>query len=517
MANGIQYNQRKIFKNPSITKCLCPLIRLYTIEVQMMKGGKPMRRIIALFALLFTLALPSVSLADARALLIACSDFVTQPDLGSAISGNVQMIASALLGISPRLAGLSIEDGTIGTAEALDAAIGHAFSEANEDDLSILYLCTHGILSSSDDDLAYLLLSDGEAETTLSGSDLCRMLAPIQGDKLVILDACYSGALIGRGANPIAAEPFLLDTSIHVLTSAAGHESSWYYDSDQLSAGAISYFASALSSGLGLYGAPEADINSDGQISLRELHQYLNAAVPSSSCQLMTADDTLSLPTVSRAMLSRPLSGFAYGESLLSAEQPAFDFSFTVTSETTVQYRLIDFDEGKWNWENAKTFLDSGDDSSGQLTPGRKNRTLMLTEVAPSESGYLMLQVFSLTGDELVLCSEQLIAVQPAQTEAALSISAPSCFTPGGTELAISIHSAVPAEITVSVHDAHGSLIRRICQSHMTRPSPDNMSCLYWDGRNQSGTLVSPGLYTITAEAYIGTQRVKVTSDVTLF
>ena len=478
-----------------------------------------MRRFLLLVVMLYMLALPSLSLADTRALLIACSDFVTQPDLGSAISGNVQMIASTLLGISPRLSGLSIEDGTIGTADALDLAILDAFEEADEDDLSLLYICTHGILSSSDDELAYLLLSDGETETTLSGGDLCQMLAPIQGDKLVILDACYSGALIGRGTNPIAAEPFLLDTSIHVLTSAAGHESSWYYDSQHLSTGAISYFASALSSALGLYGVPEADVNGDAQISLRELHQYLNAAVPSSSCQLMTSDESLSLPAVSRAMLTRPLTGFSYGEQLLSADSPTLDFSFTVTNETAVQYRLIDFDEGKWDWENAKTFLDGGDDGSGLLFPGRKSRTLTLSEVMPEDSGYLMLQVFSLSGDALMLCSETLIAVQPAVsvTSQSLSLSCAETFSPGNTELAISVHSMIPAVITVSVHDAQGALVRRICQSHLTRPSHEDTTLIYWDGRDQYGAIAAPGLYTVTAEAYICGSRVKATADVTLF
>lgn len=495
------------------------LIRLYPIGAQKMKGGKPMRRWFRLLTTLILLMLPCVSLADTRALLIACSDFVTQPDLGSAISGNVQMIASALLGVSPRLSGLSIEDGTIGTADALGAAIGDSFSEADEDDLSILYLCTHGILSSSDDGLAYLLLSDGKTETTLSGGDLCNMLAPIQGDKLVILDACYSGALIGRGAHAHAAEPFLLDASIHVLTSAAGHESSWYYDSQHLSTGAISYFASALSSGLGLYGIPEADMNGDTQVSLRELHQYLNAAVPSSACQLMTANDTLPLPAVSKSMLSRPLTGFAYGETLLSADSPALDFSFTVTSETAVQYRLIDYDEGKWNWENAKTFMDSGDNDGGLLSPGRKNRTLSLSEVSLNDSGYLMLQVFSLSGDTLTLCSESLIAVQPAvfSESSDFVVSCSDTFSPGSLELDIAVRSAIPAAITVSIHDAQGMLVRRLCQSHLTRPSADSTTHIYWDGRSQSGQIAPPGLYTVTAEAYIGGSRVKATADVSLF
>ena len=496
-----------------------------------MKGGKPVRRLLPILALLFAALVPSVSLADTRALLVACSDFVTQPDLGSAISGNVQMIASALLGVTPRLAGLSIEDGTIGTDASLNASITNAFSEADENDLSILYLCTHGLLSSSDDGLAYLLLSDGVTETALSGERLCQMLAPIQGDKLLILDACYSGALIGRGIPstqpspdgiltgtfPPSAEPFLKDTSIHVLTSAHGYESSWYYDSQHLSTGAISYFASAISSVLGLYGTPEADLDADAAISLRELHHYLNTAVPSSSCQLLSADDSLSLPVVDRALLSRPLSGFSYGESLLSADMPMLDFSFTVSKETAVQYRLIDFDKGKWDWEHAKTFLDSGDDENGSLSPGRKTRTLTLSEVASSDSGYLMLQIFSLSGNELTLCSERLIAVQPTQSDAPFSLRVPETYSPGSEELSIAVSSGVPAALTVAVHDAQGALVRRICQSQLTRPRPEGTTHVYWDGFNQQGERVPAGRYTIIAEAVICGKRTKTSADVTLF
>lgn len=91
--------------------------------------------------------------------------------------------------------------------------------------------------------------------------------------------------------------PFLADSSIHVLTSASGFESSWYYDSEGLTTGAVSYFASALSSGLGLYGKPEADMNNNGEVTLEELRRYLSAAVPSSSVQLLSAQaNTLTLP-----------------------------------------------------------------------------------------------------------------------------------------------------------------------------------------------------------------------------
>ena len=488
-----------------------------------------MKKLRALFAaVLLFLSLPALcSAAAMRALLVACSEFVTQPSLGNASSGNLQMIGSALLGVSPRLEGLSIEDGTIGTVEALGAAVADAFGEAAEDDLSILYLCTHGVLSSSDDEQVYLLLGDGRQESPLSSAQLYELVAPIQGEKLLILDACHSGALIGRGYPGLlpgeipAAEPkgysgaLSGDPSVHVLTSATGAESSWYYDSKGLSSGALSYFASAFSVGLGLYGNAEADLNGDGGVTLAEMQRYLNESVPSSSSQLLSVRaDSLVLPAADRAMLTRPLSGFTYGPSLLSTADPTLDFSFTASRESAVQYRLVDYDNGRWNWEEAKVFLDEGADGSGVVPAGRHSRSLALADIAPDDSGYLMLQVFSVTGGELILCSERLIAVQPAVSAAQLSIASRGSFVPGSGELPVTVSLSVPAQITLSVFDAQGSLVRRICTSQLTRPGVGSVTHLYWDGRNSAGEYVSDGTYTLCAEASVSGKRQKAVCSV---
>lgn len=493
-----------------------------------------MRRIRFLFlALLASLALlfPSCALAATRALLIACSEFTSQPDLGAASSGNLHLIGSALIGANPRLEVLSFEDGTIGTRSAFERAVSDALGAADENDLSILYLCTHGVLSSSDDRQVYLLLGDGESETPISAQELFSIVSSIQGEKLVILDACYSGALIGRGlpapsillpgeipAPRRPQEPVLLpaDPSIHVLTSADGTESSWYFDSDHLTTGAISYFASAFATGLGLYGSAEADANGDGSVSLAEMQRYLNVAVPSSSSQLLSAHaDGVFLPTTSGPMLSRPLTGFTYGPSLLLTDDPTLEFSFTAAQETAVQYRLIDFDSGRWNWEEAQTFLDEGDDGRGLLAPGRKTRSLTLPQIAPQDSGYLMLQVFSVMNGNLVLCSERLIAVQPAQSDAGLSVSCRGSLVPGLGELPIVVEAEVPVELTVSVLDETGAPVRRLAAGLLTRPG-FGPSHLYWDGRDDSGVSVPSGRYTISVETLIGGSRRRASCEITL-
>lgn len=491
-----------------------------------------MRKICALAgALLLLLSLSLPALADTRALLVACSDFVSQMDLGAEISGNLHMIGSAFLSAGVSLGSLSIEDGTIGTQEALRFALHDAFDEADEGDLSILYLCTHGILSSSDDGQVYLLLGDGQTETPLGAQDLYDLIKDVQGEKLLILDACYSGALIGRGmprqghlpgsrlTEPAFFTPFLADSSVHVLTSASGSESSWYYDSEGLSTGAVSYFASALSSGLGLYGAPEADLSGDGLVTLSELHRYLSVAVPSSSSQLLsTRADSLLLPVASGTMLSRPLTGFSYGTSLLTTDDPSLDFSFTVTRDAArVQYRLIDYADGAWDWDSAHTFLDNGDDGEGTLNAGRKQRTLSLGSLLPEEGGYLMLQVFSIAEDQMLLCSERLIAVQPQLDKTSFSLMCSGDLRhPGLEELPIDVALDVPAELTVSVYDAEGVLVRRLLSSQLTRPSANSITHLYWDGRDAGGDAVAPGQYTIAAETRIGAERLKATAQVSV-
>ena len=91
---------------------------------------------LCLLMLLFTFApqANAQNMRTTRALLVACSDFITQEDLGASTSGNLHMVGSALISADIGLGNLSIEDGTIGTIDALGAAIADAFSEADEDD-----------------------------------------------------------------------------------------------------------------------------------------------------------------------------------------------------------------------------------------------------------------------------------------------------------------------------------------------------------------------------------------------
>jgi len=81
-------------------------------------------------------------------------------------------------------------------------------------------------------------------------------------------------------------------------------------------------------------------------------------------------------------------------------------------------------------------------------------------------------------------------------------------------ELPVAVHLTVPAEITVSVYDENGLLVRRLAFSQLARPSLDGVVRLYWDGRDSSGAPVLAGRYIIAAEALIDGIRQKAASSV---
>ena len=58
-------------------------------------------------------------------------------------------------------------------------------------------ISTHGDYDENGN--AVLLLSDGRVENRLTAPQLEALFEGIQGTKIILLDACYSGAFIGKG------------------------------------------------------------------------------------------------------------------------------------------------------------------------------------------------------------------------------------------------------------------------------------------------------------------------------
>ena len=91
--------------------------------------------------------------------------------------------------------------------------------------------------------------------------------------------------------------------------------------------------------------------------------------------------------------------------------------------------------------------------------------------------------------------------------ETALLANYPNPFNP---ETWIPYQLAESAEVTLTIYDMNGQLVRRLAMGHQAAGMYQSRSrAAYWDGRNQLGEPVASGLYfyTLTAGEFTATQR----------
>ncbi len=456
-----------------------------------------------------------------RALLIGCDRFVTQPDTWPAAENNVRILSDALAKDIRGYALIRSLSGSVATKEGFQRAVEEAFQNAGENDVSLLYISTHGMFSEGVTNAeAGLLLSDGETETLLDAAVLQEILDQVPGNKIVILDACNSGAIIGKGLSGGAAQCFLTGKSYHVLCSAGGSEASWYYQSGgEGPASGASYFASVLTNGLGVQGACSADINADGLVTLAEMYAYLLDNYAASTPQVYPqGDDGLVLFAYDPDNVyaaEKAVTDVSFQDTLLTAGQTDVTFSFTVRRQTHLYYQIVYHRDGVWQFAQAQHFLD-GEQADGTVLPGRKMRTLSLN-TGEDASGYVIIQLLSMEDDTPLFEGARLLCVQPATGSVRLAAVTGASFVPTlGQEMAIWAEHDVPCGLTVNILNESGRVVRRIAYDVPSRPqhlSPA-ASSFYWDGRKNDGEMAEPGAYRAQIKTRMNGEDISCVSDV---
>lgn len=473
-----------------------------------------MMKKIAAFLLALLLMLPAFGEEQAeersgkkgrmRALLIGCDQFLSQPDMGGAAENNLQQLADVLLRDERKYTLIRSFSGVIASAAELEEAVQNAFSAAQPEDISLLYFSTHGVFDESGSNAsAALLLSDGERESRLSPEELQRILDQIPGQKILILDACNSGAFIGKGLSGGAQRVFFSGPDYKVLCSAGGSEASWYWQGQAEKApGGASYFATILSHGLGAGGDHGADENHDGLITLWEMYTYLLENYAASTPQVYPQwDEEFVLYAYDPAKenyITKAVTGIVFDDTVLPAGESQVSFSFTVHRQTELYYQIVYHQNGVWGFSEAQKFLDA-EQLDGTTLPGRKRRTLSLDTGKEDAYGYAMILFITREGEKAFLQGSRLLSVQPADGEVKLQVITDAAFVPAlGQEICILAQHDMPCALTVNIRDAEGKLVRRLAYDVPSRPQQLSPSAntFYWDGKSNLGEWAKPGMYT---------------------
>ena len=343
-----------------------------------------------------------------RCLLIGCDRFVSMPGTEPASANNVETMGALL-------ADFLSEDTTIsrlvngpGSVAEFERLVKETFREAMEADTALIYLSTHGMLKeeSGRQEMA-LLLSDGMKEEKLGPEKLRQILDEVPGYKVLILDACHSGAMIGCGTKD--GVNWFEDENCRVLVSSDAAEDSWFWSAETDQYTGTGYFTSAMDSALRASDPQQIDPDGSGYVSLAELAERLKGIHGASTVYCYPEDSgekLFSLPH-DRKPGSR-LQGIIFGKPEEDGDTVLLPIHFRAAEAVRVLYQLVPSKHGRWDFEHAVKLPDREKTGliRGLLSPGEKDRKIRLSAQSLGEDGRALMQIISLRGENLTPAAE---------------------------------------------------------------------------------------------------------------
>ena len=325
-----------------------------------------------------------------RCLAVGCDRFRTMEDTTPCSANNVEIMAAVFADFLPE-AEIIRRSGGPGTVGAFERLIQETFREAAEGDISYLYLSTHGVAwQEAGKTRAAFLISDGQEEEALEPERLKEMLDRIPGDKVLILDACHSGA----AAEEIAGEAY------RVLASGGREEDSYFWiDPNRREAG-TGYFTSALEGALRASGRTMIDPDGDGSVTLKELRNRMDEIYGASTMTCGGEAETALFRLRESAEAPERILALAFDAPAAEDERLSVGFRFTIREATRLEYRVVPRKDGNWAFADAMTLPDRERTGTvrGLLSPGEKTRTIRISRASLGGEGEALLQIISLRG-----------------------------------------------------------------------------------------------------------------------
>lgn len=335
-----------------------------------------------------------------RCLLIGCDRFVSMPGTEPASANNVDTMEALLADFLPEGTEISRQVNGPGSIEGFGQLVADTFRGAKQADTSLIYLSTHGVLKTEEQEM-FLLLSDGTEEGTLSPEALRSTLEKIPGRKILILDACHSGAVIGQGwdgPNPFEGSGCL------VLCSSGALEDSWFWNTETDEYTGTGYFTAAMDRALRASDLEQIDPDNSGEVSLKELTERLRGIHGASTVCCFPEDSEeklFHLPTDRKT--GARLQGVSFGEAETDGDAVVLPIRFRAGERVRIMYQLVPGQNGKWDFEHAVRLPDREKTGliRGLLSPGEKERKIRLTAGSLGGDGKALLQIISYTGSSL--------------------------------------------------------------------------------------------------------------------
>ena len=338
-----------------------------------------------------------------RCLLIGCDRFVSMPGTEPASANNVETMEALLGDFLPEETTIIRQVNGPGTVAGFEQLVADAFRKAKEEDTSLIYVSTHGVLR---DEKMALLLSDGTEEEKLYPGALRETLEKIPGRKVLILDACHSGAMIGKGWD--GANPFE-GSDCRVLVSSGALEDSWFWNTETDEYTGTGYFTAAMDRALRASDIDQIDPDGSGEVSLKELTARLRGIHGASTVYCFPEESGEALFRIPQdRKTGSHLQGVAFGEPARDGDAVILPIRYRAGESVRVMYQLVPGRNDRWDFEHAVRLPDREKTGliRGLVSPGEKERKIRLTPQSLGEDGRALMQIICYMGDTLVPSTE---------------------------------------------------------------------------------------------------------------
>lgn len=465
-----------------------------------------------IIVLIFALTLPFIlqkpaRKATLRALLISNDVFKTKDSLSPSGKTNAALIEEILLADERKYSAINKISNVPLSEEDFSNEIQRNFSKAGSRDISVLYISSHGFLN--EDDSFSFYTSDGKTESLISAECLLKSLSKIKGTKLIIVDACNSGALIGKGLGLLSLDSFyarlkksglynsFASKNIKFIVSAGAYEASYIWTSSRAKEGS-SHFALALFNALSEKSSFKADYNRDGKIQMSELESYLKSSFGLSTPYAYPTNDDFVLLSYKRPApkASLTVSDFDIENRYFSKKSMDVSFSYRLNQPAKIGYQLIYQGFDGWNFRKTQLILASELDENAD-SPGFKEVTLKIDDIKDELHGFIQLQIVEVEGKKLRPLNGSLLTVlSPKYEEPYMEVPQTQRIS---DELPIALFYPAPFRFKLNILNERGETVLSPFSDELTRPhnSIQEGMLLYCALADKSGKRLPPGTYRV--------------------
>ncbi len=327
-----------------------------------------------------------------RCLIVGYDRFATMTETAPCSANNAEIMTALLTDFTDGPEKTVRRVNGPGTAEGLETLIRETFREAGEADTSYLYISTHGVIwEENGESRMALIFSDGRTEEALEPQQLRAIMDGIPGQKVLILDACHSGAVIDSFRSP----------EYQVLTSSGAEEDSYFWQADSRDETGTGYFTTALEGALRTSFPRQIDTDGNGTLTMPETVRRISEIYGASRVTGYPEDGDRPLFRFPEEREDRErILGLEFDPVQDEKDMLVLPFRFTVTKETRIEYRIVTKREGEWDFEQGTTAPDRERTGTvrGLLSPGDKERKIRISPGSLGEEGEALLQIISLRG-----------------------------------------------------------------------------------------------------------------------